>query len=401
MATPNPVDQYSRFMAMVFDDRAAFPAPHAFQSFFGNPEAAGMTFFSRDEGTVDIDIIRANGERLAATVHRGQSSNAIDSKNVTDYQYTPITRKWPLIEEGGNINSTQLLRRLLGDNPYQARTQMDRNRALALNIHYDHVRKSMRTWEFFSRESILTGKHPAIIGTTNNALIYDFYRNPTHTIAVPAPWDTGTPDILKDIDDAISVAEEDSGRTPDFMGIGGDAIRAFQADAEVKEKADIKNYELIRVGENFQPPPRFSRYTENGWTAIAQLVTPEGRKIWLFTNSKTFTNNAGTTERWMPLDQAFLLSTQARFDRYFGPRDRMPVTPAEMQWYMQMFGFSMSAPPMPPETDRTGNVIMPEAFYYDAYMPEGKKTVVIRTQSAPIFATTETDAIVVLTDLIS
>lgn len=401
MPTPNPVDIYSRFMVEVFDERAAFPAPRAFQSLFGNPNSASVTHFSVDEETVDIDIIKANGERLAATVHRGQSSNATDSKNMTDYQFTNITRKWPLIEEVGNINSTQLLKRLPGDNPYAIRTQMDRNRALALDIHTDKVRKSIRTWEFFARESILTGKHPAIIGTTNNALIYDFYRLPSHTVGVPLPWDTGSPDILKDIDDACTLSEIDSGRTPDFMAFGGDAMRAFIKDTTVKALSDIKNYELIRVGENFQPPSQFSRYTANGWTAIAKLITPQGRQLWIFTNTKTFTNNAGTTENWMPLDKAILLNSSARFDRYFGPRDRMPVTPSEMQWYMQMFGFPMNAPPMPPEVGDLGAVILPQAFYFDAYMPDAKKTTVIRTQSAPIFPTTETDAVVILEDLIT
>jgi len=401
MATPNPVDFYSRYMVEMFDQRAAFPSAHAFLSFFGNPVSPAKTHFSQDEKSVDIDIIKGNGRRLAATVHRGQSSNAIDSKNTTDYEFTNISRKWPLIEEVDNINSTQLLNRLPGDNPYERRTQMDRNRALALDLHTDQVRKTIRTWEYFAREAVLTGKHPAIIGTTNNALIYDFYRLPSHTIGVPAPWDTGTPDILGDIDKALTLVENDSGRIPDFLALGGSALNAFIKDTTVKALADIKNYELIRVGDNFQPPTQYSRYTNNGWTAIAQLITPLGRRVWIFTNSRTFTNNAGTSEYWMPLDKAFLLNTEARFDRYFGPRDRMPVTPVEAQWYMQNFGFSMMAPPMPPEITNIGSIIMPQAFFFDAYTPEDKKTTVMRMQSAPIFPTTETDAIAVLTDLIT
>lgn len=401
MAAPNPVDTYSRFMVEVFDQRAAFPAPRAWQSLFGNPESASVTHFSRDEATVNIDIIKASGRRLAAMVPRGQSSSATDKNNITNYEYTNIIRKWPLIEEEGNINSTQLLDRLPGDNPYAVRTQLDRNRQLALDAHYDQVRNTLRTWEYCARQSMLTGKQPAIIGTTNNALIYDFYRPASHTIGVPLPWDTGSPDILKDIDDACTLAEIDSGRTPNVLILGGDALNAFIKDGVVQTIADIRNYDLIWIGTNFQPPSEFNRYIENGWTPIAQLKTPKGRWLWIFTNNKTFTNNAGTTEYWMPLDKAVLLNSSARFDRYFGPRDRMPVTAVEMQWYMQMFGFPMNAPPMPPELGDPGAVIIPQAFYFDAYMPEAKKTTVIRTQSAPIFATTETDAIVVLEDLIA
>lgn len=339
MSTPNPTDFYSRYMINYFDNRANFPVPTAWQSIFGNPDSASVTHFSNDEETVEIDIIKKNGERLAPTVHRGQNSQAVDIPNVTEYEWTNVNRKWPLVEIVGHIKSTQLLHRLPGDSPYRQRTALDRNRQIARDIHFDHVRKSLRTWEYWARESVLQGQQSAIIGTSNTLLIYDFYRLPANTIAVPVAWDTGSADILKDIDDAITQAEVASGRTPDFMGVGGDAHRAFLSDLDILAKADNLRYELIRAGENFRPPAQFNRYIQNGWTALAQLMTPEGRKLWIFTNSRTFTNNSGATERWMPEDKAFLFSTQARFDRYFGPRDRLPVTPQEMQWYISISVF--------------------------------------------------------------
>lgn len=401
MPTPNPVDFYSRYMVETFDQRDVQATPRAFQSFFGNPVGGGITHFSVDEMTVDIDVLKANGERLAAMVHRGQSSSPTDVKNVTDYEWSNINRKWPLIEESSNINSTQLLKRQFGDNPYQRSTQLDRNRQLARDAHNDHIRKSVRTNEYCAMQSILTGKQPAIIGTTNAAWIYDYYRLASHIIGVPVPWDNGAQDILADIDNALDIGRQDSFRHLDFLAIGGDAMRAFIKDTTVKSLADIKNYELIRVGDNFQPPAKYNRFTQAGWTAVAQLITPKGKRVWIFTNNDIYTDSAGDSQNYMPLDKAFLLSSQARFDRYFGPRDRLPVTQSEAMWYQEYFGFSMMAPPMPAKVMAEGGIIVPEAFYFDAYMTNGKKTVVIRTQSAPIYATTETDAIVVLEDLIT
>lgn len=401
MPTPNPVDFYSRYMVETFDQRDVQATPRAFQSFFGNPVGGGITHFSVDEMTVDIDVLKANGERLAAMVHRGQSSSPTDVKNVTDYEWSNINRKWPLIEESSNINSTQLLKRQFGDNPYQRSTQLDRNRQLARDAHNDHIRKSVRTNEYCAMQSILTGKQPAIIGTTNAAWIYDYYRLASHIIGVPVPWDNGAQDILADIDNALDIGRQDSFRHLDFLAIGGDAMRAFIKDTTVKSLADIKNYELIRVGDNFQPPAKYNRFTQAGWTAVAQLITPKGKRVWIFTNNDIYTDSAGDSQNYMPLDKAFLLSSQARFDRYFGPRDRLPVTQSEAMWYQEYFGFSMMAPPMPANVMTEGGIIVPEAFYFDAYMTNGKKTVVIRTQSAPIYATTETDAIVVLEDLIT
>lgn len=401
MSTPNPVDFYSRYMVEMFDQRDVQATPRAFQSFFGNPAGGGITHFSIDEMTVDIDILKANGERLAAMVHRGQSSSPIDTENVIDYEWSNINRKWPLIEISGNINSTQLLKRQPGDNPYQRRTQLDRNRQLARDIHNDHIRKSVRTNEYLARESIITGKQPAIIDSTNAAWIYDFYRLASHTIGVPVPWDNGSQDILADIDNALDIGRQNAYRHLDFLAIGGDAMRAFIKDTTVKTLADNRRFELIQVSLNFPVPPRFARYIQAGWTAYGRLRTPKGREVWIFVNDDIYTDSAGDPQNYMPLDKAFLLSSQARFDRYFGPRDRMPVTPSESMWYQEMFGFSMMAPPMPANVTTEGGIIVPEAFYFDAYMPDGKKTVVMRTQSAPIFATTETDAIVVLEDLIT
>ncbi len=55
---------------------------------------------------------------------------------------------------------------------------------------------------------------------------------------------------------------------------------------------------------------------------------------------------------------------------------------------------NMLAPPMPPNIKNLGSVITPAMFYSDAYKAQDDKKVTIRTQAAPIFATTQTDAFV-------
>lgn len=401
MGTPNATDFYSRFMVEMFDERDVQATPRAFQSLFGNPAGGSRTVFSEDQGTIEIDILRANGERLAATVHRGQSSDDVSrQKNVTDQNYTNIVRKYPLIEEEGNINSTQLLQRIAGDNPYDRRSQLDRNRELARNIHFDHIRKSIRTFEYLASQSILTGQMPAIIGTSNTDLLYDFYRLSAHNITVSNKWDSGSQDILTDIDGGLDKIRENAYMHGDFLAIGGGAMKAFIADTVVQTLADNRRFELIQVSLNNPVPPRFARLVEAGWISYGRLRTPKGREVWIFTNDDLYTDSSGSTQNYMPLDKAILLPVNIRLDRYFGPKDRMPVTPSESAWYNEMFGFNMLAPLMPANVETTNGIIQPAAFYHDAYMPEGKKTIVMRTQSAPIFATTQTDGIVILEGLV-
>ncbi len=400
MSTPNATDFYSRFMVEMFDERDVQATPRAFQAFFGNPLGMSRTVFSENEATVEIDILRANGERLSAMIHRGQVSDDVSrQKNVTEQKGTNIVRVYPLIEEEGNINSTQLLKRILGDNPFARRKQIDRMRELARDIHYDHIRKIVRTNELLASKSILTGQMPAIIGTTNTSLIYDFYRKATHDYNVTNKWDSGSQTILADIDDALDLIREDAYMKANFMALGSGAMNAFIADTAVKALADNRRFQLIEVNSN-PVPSKFQRLIDAGWTARGRLMTPAGRVVWMFTNDDIYTDLSGTTQNYMPTDKVFFIPVEARMDRYYGPRDRLPVTSQEAAWYNEQFGFNMEVPPMPPNVETQNGIIVPASFFSDAYAPDGKKTVVLRTQQAPIFATTQTDAIVVLGEVV-
>ena len=87
-------------------------------------------------------------------------------------------------------------------------------------------------------------------------------------------------------------------------------------------------------------------------------------------------------------------------DRYFGPSDTLPMTADERAWHNELFGFNMEAPPMPMKVMEQG-IIDPRMFFFDAYRSNNRKTITLRTQAAPIYPTTQTDAIVTLKGLIT
>jgi len=60
----------------------------------------------------------------------------------------------------------------------------------------------------------------------------------------------------------------------------------------------------------------------------------------------------------------------------------------------------MMAPPMPPNIKNQSAIISPAMFYSDAYKAQDDKKITIRTQAAPIYATTQTDAFVTFSGLI-
>lgn len=394
----NNTDEYSRFMADVFDERTFLAVATGFLSFFGDPENGSQTVISENHAILEIDIVRADGEPLAATIHRGAGSEISPRKTNTGEKFSNVGRLYPLIEEEAPINSTQLLLRQAGESSYSGRSRIDRNRAIAIKNHFDMMRKQIRTHEFFARESILTGKHPSIIGTSNPLFIYDFLRNPAHIITVGTVWtDTGAP-IMSDIDGACEKIEANGHMSPNFFGIGSSAMDGFLKNTDILAKADNRRFELIEISTNNPVPPEFAKFLRNGWIARGRLRTPAGRVLWIFNYNKRYTDKDGNSFKYMPEGKAFICDTNARCDRYFGPPDRLPVTPDEMAWYQSRFGFSMSTPPMLPVFDM-GGVIRPDIFYHDAFDGAKKKDTIMRTQSAPVYPTTQTDAFVTLEGL--
>jgi hypothetical protein len=66
------------------------------------------------------------------------------------------------------------------------------------------------------------------------------------------------------------------------------------------------------------------------------------------------------------------------------------MIPQTAQWYTETFGFNPNTPPMP--TTIGSGVIDPAMFFVDGFPSEDRRTVTLRTQSAPIFAPVHTDA---------
>ncbi|MCK4819697.1 hypothetical protein KA005_28280, partial [bacterium] len=102
---------------------------------------------------------------------------------------------------------------------------------------------------------------------------------------------------------------------------------------------------------------------------------------------------------YMPVDQCLVAASTARCDRYFGPSAVLPMTPSRIALYQEMFGFAPGMPPLPPNIKNPAATVTPAMFFNDAYVGENQTSVTIRTRTAPIFPTTQTDAFALLTTL--
>jgi len=397
--SPLALDEYARFMVDVYDDRQVIGVPTGFQAIFGRPENGSKTLYSPDSAVIDIDIIRGN-ERLAALIPRGVNVRFLDKPDTIQERYSTFSRVFPLIEDEGSIDSNQLLFRKPGENPFSARTQLDRMRSHALELHQEHIRRIVRLFEYLAAQSVLTGLMPAIFGTTDANKRYDFLRPGAHIIDVPVEWDNAASTPLVDVDTACGLIRSAGHATADMMVLGTLVMDAFARHAEVTELADNRRFSLIEVGRN-PVPPKFQRFVDAGMIPRGRLQTPAGNELWLFTYLDVYTATNGTVTPYMPTDRALIAASTARCDRYFGPGERLPNVPARDALYQQLFGFAPGLSPMPPLIKDSGNAVNPAMFYFDAYTSENWKRVTCRTQSAPIFATTQTDAFVTLYDMIT
>lgn len=398
--TPLGVDPYSRLMAMGFDEKQIIGVPTAFQAFFGRPETGGKTLFSPNANVVDIDIVRGN-EKTAVFIHRGQNARSLTvQKNTNDGKSSAFSRKYPLGEEEGDISADQLNFRQPSENPYAVNvTRFDRLRKIALGHHQEHIRRFVRLFERLGASSILTGQMPAILGAVNADLIYDFRRNAANTAAGAAVWDTGTPDIMADIEGRCDKVRQNGHANPDMMIMGAEAISSFVKDTTVQGLADNRRIEMVQVGTQNPVPPRMQRFVDAGLIPRGTLRTPKGYTLWMFSYIDGYETDADVFTPYMPVDQVLVAASTARCDRYFGPSATMPMTPGRVALYQEMFGFAPGLSQVPQNIKNPGDLILPEMFYNDAYVRENQTGVTIRTQSAPIFAPTQTDAFALLTDL--
>lgn len=390
--TPLAVDEYSRFMVDLFDEKDHVSNSTGFQAFFGRTETNAKTVFSPNSEVIEIDIMRAN-ERIAALLPRNSLSRDLSGQQDTQTQnFTSFSRVYPWGKEVGNITAGQINKRLAGENPYEGRDRSDRLMELAEEYHKEHIRRYVRMFEVLASQSIRTGIMDAIIGTSNTAEQYDFKRLSTHNYNPSVTWNGVTPDIFGDIDAGCDLIRADGKVKPDMMILGGGMMDAFIKDTTVAGIADNRNYELIQVSTNNPVPDKYSRFVDAGFIARGRLRTPKGYELWMFTYIDGYTNSAGAYTLYMPTNEVVIASSAARCDRYFGPPETLPITSQKAQWMQEFFGINPNAPTMPMNIKGAGDIVSPNMFYFDAYASEGYTTASVRTQTAPIFATTMTDA---------
>lgn len=391
--TPVEKDDFTRTLVNLFSDKDLIGIPQGGQSIFGDPSSGSRTVYSRDKNTVEIAILRGNDE-IAALVPRGGIPGIdLSTPKLVEAKQSVFQRVYPLAEDEYPIRAGQLLFAIPGESDEQRVTREDRMMYLAQEGAAEMVRRVGRLNEYLAWQSILTGKQPAIIGTTDANLLYDFLRPSGHTVAVGTEWGTGDP--WGDISTGVAAIRAAAHVTPDYCLLASDSWSNMVKNTTLVGLAENPGYNLLRMGPEDTVPSRYNRMVANGFMCVGVLVSENGARIYLFLYEDTYTLS-GTSYRYLPSGYAVLGYSGARCDRYFGPPEVMPMAPSVRADFRSLFGFNLDNPPIAPNA-RPGNVFDPNSLYFDAYPHGNNKGWTIRVQAAPIFATTMTDAFYVMT----
>jgi len=391
-------NNYSRFYQGSFADEKMIGVSSGFLSFFGNLINGGETNFLFDTQAFDIDIERS-GRTIAATVLRGITGTFTDTEVETGDQFSAFSRVFPLVREAVSLNAEQAMNRLLGERPYSGMTKADRLRKLARKKHLAIIKKHMGTHELMASRSILDGKMPAILGTTNANLIYDWRRSVDNTIT-GSDWSEGGNEIMFDIDKAADKVHENGKVLADMIIIGRNAMVDFLAQPEIKTFFETRRLDQgsIDINSASRLPEKFKRFTgPGGLEPRGVLMTPKGRELWVFNYNQLYENPKGINIYFMDQDKAIVAWSQARHDRYFGPGQALDPTTGQIQWYLDRFGFTPDDIPMPENKPVDG--IFDSRMFHTYAFERDQQVIRVVTESAPIYATTMTDSIAVLTGL--
>jgi hypothetical protein len=233
-------------------------------------------------------------------------------------------------------------------------------------------------------------------------LIYNWQRSATHSVDLTgSEWDAAGAAILDNLDDWCELVRQDGKQSPNFVAMAGDVIKAFIEDTTIQAYADNRRYNLVTVSPENPVPSNLQPLVNGGMTAYGKITTPRGYSLWIFTYVDDYVDADGARQKYLPDGRILLGYYGARCDRYFGPPERLPIGAQKAAWFQELFGFNMMAPPMPAKIKNQGAVITPGMFFTHAYSSNDDKKVTISTQTAPIFATTQTDSFLSVENVIS
>lgn len=376
------VQNYTRLMAPVFTDLETIPVFTFFQNLF----TSGQTIIEVDANAIDIDIQRGN-KKLAVYIPRGTDAINLDLNRALLEKFTSDTKLFPLIEELTPITSDMITKRMPGEPVYTPLSKTAKQTALAMKAHREQMNRIIRKMEMSAAESIRTG-----FQTIHGGLKYDFYRLATHNIAAGTAWSDGANAApITDLSNAGNLIFRDGNRRPTDVIFGSGSWDEFLATTQIKDLANSRRIVHFTADMTVDAPAGYDDWVKSGVIFQGQVKAGDW-KFWMWTYPSIYETDDDVVTQYLPDGEVLIIAKGARYDRYFGPADRLEV---DTTIFKRMFGIG-DISGMSPNVVNSG-IFSSAMFHVDAFGNNNNKAFNVRTQVAPIFPTTEIDTIVKLT----
>lgn len=254
-------------------------APTMFLSgFFQSPME---NFHSSEE--IEIDIERSD-EDIAIVIQDLSTGYRMN----TDDIYTNKKFKPPIYKESVNLNSSDLLKRLPGMDPFETPNFRGNIITRMFSKMTKIERKIRRSIELNAAQVLQTGVITLTDAAGNALYTLDYFPKATHFPTAGTAWNLAGADPAGDILALANVIRNDGLTDPDQLLMGENAFEAFVKNDDIQKRFDIRRIDLGTIapmemrgqGGNFRGVVEIGNYRYDVWTYGGRYKDPQtGTKI--------------------------------------------------------------------------------------------------------------------------
>lgn len=232
---------------------------------------------------VEIDIVRSD-EDISIVIQDLSTGYRMNSEDI----YTNKGFKPPIHKEAIALNAFDLIKRMPGQNPFQA-PDFRANVILRMFNGMTKVeRKIRRAIELQSSQVLQTGVVTLTDAAGNALYTLDYKPKATHFPTAGTAWDQAGADIAGDIKSVSEVIRDDGLSDPDQLIMGCDAFEAFIKNDDIQKRFDIRRIDLGTIapmemrgnGGNYRGIVEIGNYRYDVWTYGGRYKDPQtGNKV--------------------------------------------------------------------------------------------------------------------------
>lgn len=232
---------------------------------------------------VEIDIVRSD-EDISIAIQDLSTGYRMNSEDV----YTNKGFKPPIHKEAIPVNSFDLIKRMPGQNPFEAPDF----RANVITRLFDGMtkieRKIRRSIEVQASQVLQTGI-VTLTDINGNALYtLDYKPKASHFPTAGTSWQSSSADKITDIRVLAEQIRDDGLADPDQLIMGVDAFESFIGDDEVRKRFDIRRVDMGTIapmemrgnGGTYRGVVEIGNYRYDVWTYGGRYKDPQtGHKV--------------------------------------------------------------------------------------------------------------------------